>query len=172
MELVDLLVSAGYFRAGDCKIPIFDRIAGGFCWCIQLCCSFERKKGVETDVFFTQQQHLSIRQKIHLSEDIVQALTSLHCTLPIQPHQIQGCDVEALLPVGRWLIQTAFDRLLNDSVENRKDTELYYNQNFQKPTDDTPPSVILEKLQQHYRPERLFKLKEVYIYTRRAEIIS
>ena len=80
--LVDILVSAGYFRARIPTLDPFDKIIGGLCWCIDT-----SGEGVDVDILF--QEKSKIKEKIKLSEQIVKAVRNMQCPASIQAHQIQ-----------------------------------------------------------------------------------
>ena len=66
-EIIQLLLSAGYFRARINTLSEFDKVVGGLCWCITSTC-----EDVDVDILF--QENSTIGQKISLSEAIVKAL--------------------------------------------------------------------------------------------------
>ena len=106
-EIIELLLSAGYFRARINTLSEFDKVVGGLCWCIT-------STGEDIDVDILFQENSTIGQKIALSEAIVTALRKMHCPSPLQPHQIQGgvggSDYPAIYPVIVWLVKKFFER--------------------------------------------------------------
>ena len=97
----DYLLAGGYFRILDMNLSSFEKLVGGILWAMQL--SLGSTNSFSFVDFNTHQY--TLRDKVHLSERIVLGLNTLACPFPIQPHQIQGEDGEALLPVITWLLQ-------------------------------------------------------------------
>ncbi|VDL73990.1 unnamed protein product [Nippostrongylus brasiliensis] len=91
MNCLDLLIAAGYFRARIKGLATFDKIVGGMVWCLSHC-----SRSVDADLLFAE--NLDIGQKISLTEKIVQVMTVLKCPHSIEPHQIQGLDLENIYP--------------------------------------------------------------------------
>ncbi|VDO63706.1 unnamed protein product [Heligmosomoides polygyrus] len=92
MDCLDLFVAAGYFRARIKGLATFDKIVGGMVWCLSHC-----NRTIDADLLFAE--NLDIGQKIALTEKIVKVLTALKCPHIIEPHQIQGLDLENIYPV-------------------------------------------------------------------------
>mmetsp|Transcript_10809 Transcript_10809/g.9347 ORF Transcript_10809/g.9347 Transcript_10809/m.9347 type:complete len:115 (+) Transcript_10809:58-402(+) len=95
-EIVDILLSAGYFRCRIPSISSFDKILGGMAWCIS-CSNFD------IDVEFSDDMNMG--QKIKLSEKVVDCLLKMNCPYRLQPFQIQGLDLPNIYPVIQWLIK-------------------------------------------------------------------
>lgn len=102
MEILELLVAAGYFRARIKGLSPFDKVVGGMTWCITTC-SFD----VDVDLLF--QENSTIGQKIALSEKIVSVLPRMKCPHQLEPHQIQGMDFIHIFPVVQWLVKRAIE---------------------------------------------------------------
>uniref|UniRef100_A0A0N5AKH9 Coiled-coil domain-containing protein 93 n=1 Tax=Syphacia muris TaxID=451379 RepID=A0A0N5AKH9_9BILA len=120
-DSIDLLLAAGYFRARIKAIPPFDRIIGGMVWCLTLC-----NRTVDIDLIYSESS--SIKQKIALTEKVVEVLTRLKCPYTIEPHQIQGLDFVNIYPVIQWLVKKALEtkELQENSLKNHA---LFYFQN-------------------------------------------
>ncbi|CAD5212840.1 unnamed protein product [Bursaphelenchus okinawaensis] len=101
-QILDLLVSAGYFRAKIDGLSVFDKIVGGMVWCIQLCAEV-----VDVDLLYSENS--SIGQKIALTQNIVKVLPNFKCPHAIEPHQIQGLDCINIYPVVQWLVKEAIE---------------------------------------------------------------
>ncbi|KAI6242253.1 hypothetical protein M3Y99_00266900 [Aphelenchoides fujianensis] len=101
-EILELLISAGYFRAKIHGLSAFDKIVGGMCWCISLCA-----EAVDVDLLYSENS--SIGQKIALTENIVKVLPKFKCPHSIEPHQIQGLDCIRIFPVIQWLVKEAIE---------------------------------------------------------------
>ncbi|OXU20658.1 hypothetical protein TSAR_005179 [Trichomalopsis sarcophagae] len=160
-EIIEMLVSAGYYRARIKGLANFDKIVGGMTWCIESC-YFD----VDVDLLF--QENLTIGQKIALTEKIVVMLPKMNCPHRIEPHQIQGLDCIHIFPVMQWLVQesmkmreemaeyvrsfaiTQFDKK-HGSIDNRSETEQMNN-------DDLIANIKLIK--KAYEPRRRFKQKD------------
>ncbi|CAO1357329.1 unnamed protein product [Diamesa serratosioi] len=102
-EILDLLLSSGYFRARIKILSDFDKVIGGMTWCIEAC-DFD----VDVDLLF--HENLSIGQKISLTEKIVGVLPLMKCPFIIEPHQIQGLDFINIWPVIQWLVKLSVQK--------------------------------------------------------------
>jgi hypothetical protein len=76
-EVIQILLSAGYFRARISSLSDFDKVVGGLCWCLT-------SSGEDIDVDILFQENSTIGQKITLSEAIVKALRKMNCPAPLQ----------------------------------------------------------------------------------------
>uniref|UniRef100_A0A0N4WPC4 Coiled-coil domain-containing protein 93 n=1 Tax=Haemonchus placei TaxID=6290 RepID=A0A0N4WPC4_HAEPC len=92
MDCLDLLVAAGYFRARIKGLTTFDKIVGGMVWCLSHC-----NRRIDSSLVF--EEDLDIGHKIILTEKVVRVLTDLQCPHRIEPHQIQGLDLQNIYPV-------------------------------------------------------------------------
>ncbi|KAL3105655.1 hypothetical protein niasHT_029071 [Heterodera trifolii] len=111
-QTLELLFSAGYFRAKIMGLGNFDKIVGGMVWCISQCAH-----KVDVDLLYSDNQ--TIGQKIALTERIVKVLPELSCPFSLEPHQIQGLDLEHIYPVVQWLVNEANfvrERLGNETL--------------------------------------------------------
>ncbi|XP_075685094.1 coiled-coil domain-containing protein 93 isoform X2 [Rhinoderma darwinii] len=102
VEILELLVAAGYFRARIKGLSPFDKVVGGMTWCITTC-NFD----VDVDLLF--QENSTIGQKIALTEKIVSVLPKMKCPHRLEPHQIQGLDFIHIFPVIQWLVKRAIE---------------------------------------------------------------
>nr|CDJ92486.1 Protein of unknown function DUF2037 domain containing protein [Haemonchus contortus] len=102
MDCLDLLVAAGYFRARIKGLTTFDKIVGGMVWCLSHC-----NRRIDSSLVF--EEDLDIGHKIILTEKVVRVLTDLQCPHRIEPHQIQGLDLQNIYPVIQWLVKMAMD---------------------------------------------------------------
>uniref|UniRef100_A0AC35FK69 Coiled-coil domain-containing protein 93 n=1 Tax=Panagrolaimus sp. PS1159 TaxID=55785 RepID=A0AC35FK69_9BILA len=109
-EILDLLVSAGYFRAKIQGLSAFDKIVGGMVWCISLCA-----ESVDVDLLYSENS--TIGQKISLTENIVKVLPKFKCPHALEPHQIQGLDCIHILPVMKWLVKEAIEAKIRTGDE-------------------------------------------------------
>ena len=127
-EIIQLLLSAGYFRARINTLSEFDKVVGGLCWCIT-------STGEDVDVDILFQENSTIGQKISLSEAITKALRKMNCPDPLQPHQIQGgvggSDYPAIHPVIVWLVKKFFERREELEVQLRSFAILQFSKNYQ-----------------------------------------
>ena len=126
-EIIDMLLSAGYFRARIATLSAFDKVVGGLCWCIT-------SSGEDIDVDILFQENSTIGQRITLSESIVNALRKMSCPSPLQPHQIQGgiggSDYLALCPVIVWLVKKFFERREEREKQLRAFSTLQFSKNY------------------------------------------
>ncbi|KAI3356608.1 hypothetical protein L3Q82_017810, partial [Scortum barcoo] len=102
LEILELLLAAGYFRARIKGLSPFDKVVGGMTWCITTC-NFD----IDVDLLF--QENSTIGQKIALTEKIVSVLPKMKCTHRLEPHQIQGLDFIHIFPVIQWLVKRAIE---------------------------------------------------------------
>ncbi|XP_077176398.1 coiled-coil domain-containing protein 93 isoform X1 [Paroedura picta] len=102
IEILELLVAAGYFRARIKGLSPFDKVVGGMTWCITTC-NFD----IDVDLLF--QENSTIGQKIALTEKIVSVLPKMKCPHRLEPHQIQGLDFIHIFPVVQWLVKRAIE---------------------------------------------------------------
>ncbi|XP_009945515.1 PREDICTED: coiled-coil domain-containing protein 93-like, partial [Leptosomus discolor] len=102
IEILELLVAAGYFRARIKGLSPFDKVVGGMTWCITTC-------SVDIDVDLLFQENSTIGQKIALTEKIVSVLPKMKCPHRLEPHQIQGLDFIHIFPVVQWLVKRAIE---------------------------------------------------------------
>ena len=98
IEIIEMLVQAGYYRARINGLSSFDKIVGGMTWCMESC-----NYDVDVDLLF--QENSTIGQKIALTEKIVVVLPKMNCPHFIEPHQIQGLDYFHIYPVVQWLVK-------------------------------------------------------------------
>lgn len=112
-EIVDILFSAGYYRAKIQGLDHFDKIVGGMVWCISLCA-----RSVDVDLLYSENS--TIGQKIALTEQIVKVLKILKCPFSLEPHQIQGLDANSIYPIIQWLVNEAkaIRNLRGDEMQN------------------------------------------------------
>jgi hypothetical protein len=126
-EIIEILLTAGYFRARINTLTEFDKVVGGLCWCIT-------SSGEDVDVDILFRENSTIGQKIALSESIVRALRKMSCPAQLQPHQIQGgvggSDYPAIYPVIVWLVKKFFERRQERQGQLRKFSTMQFSQNF------------------------------------------
>ena len=111
-----MLVAGGYFRA-RLNIAPFDKILGGMCWSIT---------GSAYDIDLEFEDDLTRGQKVELAEKVVASLQQMECPFTIFPHQISGCDYEALIKVIKWLLQKLKENRDNRGAITRRQGVLQY----------------------------------------------
>ncbi len=100
-DITSLLVTAGYYKAGDMKEgEEFDKVVGGLAWVITATLTTTLNVSLPTLLNAS-----SISTRISLSEVLHDTLLKMELPIEISPHQIQGVDAPALLPVVRWAIK-------------------------------------------------------------------
>jgi chromosome segregation ATPase len=100
-EITSLLVSAGYYKAGDLGDGMeFDVVVGGLAWLITSTLSHDLDCSLPTLLNAS-----SISTRISLSETLHKTLQRMEMPLEISPHQIQGVDAPILLPVVKWAVK-------------------------------------------------------------------
>lgn len=159
-EIIDLLLSAGYFRARINTLSEFDKVVGGLCWCIM-------SSGEEVDVDILFQENSTIGQRIALSEAIVTALRKMNCPSNLHPNQIQGgvggSDFPAIYPVMVWLVKKFFERREEREAQLRAFSTLQFSKNFKFPQEAESRAVSsdLSKILERNKTVRLFKRKQI-----------
>eukprot|EP01038_Epipyxis_sp_PR26KG_P011095 gene11095-14890_t len=159
LEIIEILLTAGYFRARIQGLSEFDKVVGGLCWCIT-----SSGEIVDVDILF--QENSTIGQKISLSEAIVTALRKMGCPSPLQPHQIQGgvggADYPAIYQVIVWLIKKYFERRGEREQQLRSYSTFQFSKNYKLPTEinDGIISNNLSKIMSRNKAVRLYKRRE------------
>lgn len=131
-DIIQILLSAGYFRARINTLSEFDKVVGGLCWCIT-------SSGEDVDVDILFQENSTIGQRITLSEAIVKALRKMNCPSSLQPHQIQGgingADYPSIHPVIIWLVKKFFERRDIRESQLRAFSTLQFSKNYTLPSE-------------------------------------
>lgn len=131
-EIIDILLSTGYFRARINTLSEFDKVVGGLCWCIT-------SSGEDVDVDILFQENSTIGQRIALSEAIVKALRKMNCPSPLQPHQIQGgvggSDYPSIYPVIIWLVKKFSERRVERESMLRSYALSQFSKNYKLPAE-------------------------------------
>lgn len=109
-----------------------------------------------------------------LSEKIVAVLPRIQCPHRIEPHQVQGLDLEHVFPVVQVSLvfssasrsQPHFQWLVKASMEAREQSRAqmrsYAQQQFRKEVPGwgaQPPRLHLQEVDEQYRPQRRLKRK-------------
>lgn len=97
-KILELLISAGYFRAMITTLDPFDKVAGGLAWCITAA-----NENVNLGLLF--EEHGRQGEKVEMSENIEYALVSMKCPHVVQATQILYLDCINIFPVVQWLVQ-------------------------------------------------------------------
>lgn len=159
-EIIEILLSAGYFRARINTLSEFDKVVGGLCWCI-----ISSGEDVDVDILF--QENSTIGQRIALSEAIVTALRKMNCPANLQPHQIQGgvggSDFPAIFPVIVWLVKKFYERRDEREAQLRAFSTLQFSKNFQLPNEleTRAVSADLAKILERNKAKRHFKCQPI-----------
>jgi hypothetical protein len=154
-EIIEMLLTAGYFRARINTLSEFDKVVGGLCWCIT-----SSGELVDVDILF--QENTTTGQKIALSESIVKALVKMGCPTKLQPHQIQGgvggSDYPAIHAATVWLIKKYFERRGEREEQLRNISTFQFSKNYQLPSEEcTGLSVNLARILDRNKATRSFK---------------
>lgn len=155
-EIIEILLTAGYFRARINTLSEFDKVVGGLCWCIT-----SSGEIVDVDILF--QENSTIGQKITLSEAIVKALRKMGCPAPLQPHQIQGgvggSDYPALHAAIVWLVKKYFERRGEREKQLRAYSTFQFSKNYQIPG-ETGSGINVADILNRGKAVRSYKRKE------------
>ncbi|GAB1608706.1 coiled-coil domain-containing protein 93-like isoform X1 [Argonauta hians] len=158
-ETIELLRSAGYFRARIKGLSPFDKVVGGMVWCMTSC-SYD----VDIDLLFTENS--SIGQKIALTEKIVSVLPKMKCPYRIEPHQIQGLDFIHIFPVVQWLVKRALETREEVGDTVRAYSIYQFSRDHKTPQDvefdSTKPNAVscLNTVKHTYRPQRRYRRRD------------
>jgi hypothetical protein len=160
-EIVEILLSAGYFRARINTLSEFDKVVGGLCWCIT-------NSGEDVDVDILFQENSTIGQRIALSEAIVKALRKMNCPSPLQAHQIQGgvghlSDFPAIHPVIVWLVKKCIQRREEQEFQLRQFSTLQFGKNYEIPSESDLFAVSsdLQKIMDRNKAVRQFRRRQL-----------
>ena len=155
-EIVDTLITAGYFRAQIQTLSEFDKVVGGLCWAIV-------NSGEKVDVDILFKENSTTGERIALSEAIVKAMRGMGCPSPLQPHQIQGGigghDFGALKPVITWLIKKFYERREEREQQLRSFSTLQFRKNYKFPheTEVNEVSMDLAEIMGRNKVKRVYK---------------
>ncbi|KAK5986864.1 hypothetical protein GCK32_003877 [Trichostrongylus colubriformis] len=150
MDCLDLLVAAGYFRARIKGLATFDKIVGGMVWCLYHC-----NRTIDTYLVFIED--LDIGHKIALTEKVVRVLSDLRCPHPIEPHQIQGLDLQNIYPVIQWLVKMAMESKASRAESLKSYIDYQYNKSCRKAPVISRYSEKYNDLHKSIIPQRKFK---------------
>ena len=119
--IVKILKEAGYYRAGNKNLSMFDKVIGGLCWSITA-------GGAQVDVDILFEENMALGKKVTLSENVVKSLERMKSPYPLKAHQIQGLDFAVLLPIIKWCCKGVID--FRD--ENSRRIREYTHHHFEK----------------------------------------
>ncbi|CAM6126110.1 unnamed protein product [Calypogeia fissa] len=139
-SILDLLLARGYFRARISSLSAFDKLTGGLAWCITF-----SKVDVDFDVLYDDDA--TLYYKIKVGESIEEALQRMGCPHPLQAHQIQGLDYQAVLPVVQWLVKRVLATLEEFGDQARRYAHLQYQKNYKLPNESSIQDARLDKLE-------------------------
>lgn len=158
-KILDLLLSAGYFRVMIKNLSDFDKIVGGMTWCMEA-----SEQNVDVDLLFNE--NLTIGQKIALTERVVTVLPQMKCPFNIEPHQIQGLEFVSIFPVIQWLVKESV-KLRSEKAERLKLFAVGQFHNHFETTSSEQERVerensmkILKKAEDFYAARRHYKRKQ------------
>lgn len=158
-KIIDLLLSAGYFRVMIKNLSDFDKIVGGMTWCIEAC-----EQNVDVDLLF--HENLTIGQKIALTERVVIALPLMKCPYLLEPHQIQGLDFINIFPVIQWLVKESV-KLRSEKAERLKTFAVgQFHNHFSVKSDERENNerenlrLMIKKVEDFYAAKRQYKRKQ------------
>ncbi|GAM22979.1 hypothetical protein SAMD00019534_061540 [Acytostelium subglobosum LB1] len=155
-EIIELLVTGGYFRARIQGLSPFDKVVGGMAWSITA-----SNVDVDGDLFF--QENSNIGQRIALSEELIKALNRMKCPFPLQAQQIQGLNYINLFPIIRWLIAKVIETREETGDLLRMYSQTMFNKDHQAPHDvETSENLahsctFVDTVEDRYKPQRKFR---------------
>ncbi|XP_069838604.1 coiled-coil domain-containing protein 93 isoform X1 [Dendropsophus ebraccatus] len=159
VEILELLVAAGYFRARIKGLSPFDKVVGGMTWCITTC-NFD----IDVDLLF--QENSTIGQKIALTEKIVSVLPKMKCPHRLEPHQIQGLDFIHIFPVIQWLVKRAIEtrQEMGDYIRSYSISQFQKDHSLPEDTDfiyrREKAVKTLSETFEIYKPRRRYKRQD------------
>lgn len=89
---IELLFSAGYYKAKLVSLDVFDKIVGGMLWCLSV-----TEAEITSDLVVAEKT--TIKERIYITEQIIKALNYIQCPYKIEPHQIEGYDIFNIHPI-------------------------------------------------------------------------
>eukprot|EP00947_MAST-08B_sp_MAST-8B-sp1_P000596 g596.t1 len=150
-DIIQILLSGGYFRVRIANLPPFDKVVGGLCWAITA-------SGADVHVDLFYDESLSLGQKIKLCEKIVFALREMQCPFVLQANQIQGNDFNALHPIFKWLVKSVIEWRAATGDVVRNVSEVRFEKNYCLPEEEALGSAnFLGGLADRYRVRRVYK---------------
>lgn len=163
-EVLELLVTAGYFRARIKGLSNFDKVVGGLVWCIEVC-------NVDIDIDLLFQEDLSIGKKISLTEKIVAVVNQMECPFKIEPHQIQGLDYLHIFPVIKWLVKKAIETRQAEGDEVRAFAVNQYHKKHGQIEVPEPEIDLngIKHVQDRCKPKRIYRRKDQETETEKVD---
>ena len=152
-EICQLLVAAGYFKARIPALSPFDKVAGGIVWCMTAA-------SVDVDVAF--QENATIGQKIRIGESIERTLKSMKGSVPLQAHQLQGLDFDAIFPLVQWLVKQVYGcrEEIGEAMRRLSLLQFEAHCRSQSATETVSTPLSGQALRSRYAPKRLYRLKK------------
>ncbi|BBN01477.1 hypothetical protein MPTK1_2g07670 [Marchantia polymorpha subsp. ruderalis] len=154
-KILDLLLAGGYFRARISALSVFDKLTGGLAWCITF-----SKVDVDFDIFYDDDA--TLYYKIKVGEAIEEALQRMGCPHPLQAHQIQGLDYQAVLPVVKWLVKRVLATLEEFGDQARRYAHLRYQENYKLPDERSLQQARLEKIEAVVQASSQQSVRQLY----------
>jgi len=152
-QILELLLTGGYFRARINGISPFDKILGGLAWAISA-----SNVDVDIDVF---QETAALGQKLKIGESVVRSLVKMQCPYPLQTYQIKGLDYINIFPVVQWLVKKVIETRLETGDTARRFSEYEYSRimPMDKEKETVRPQQVefVHELREKYMPQRHFK---------------
>jgi len=152
-QILELLLTGGYFRARINGISNFDKILGGLAWAISA-----SNVDVDIDVF---QETAALGQKLKIGESVVRSLVKMQCPYPLQTYQIKGLDYVNIFPVVQWLVKKVIETRLDTGDTARRFSEYEYSRvmPMESEKESVRPQQIefVHELREKYMPQRHFK---------------
>lgn len=110
-KIVELLITAGYFRARISTLEPFDKILGGMAWTLTGCF-------YDIDIDFKDEMNLT--EKIRVSEKITAGLKAINYPNVLNPIQIQGLDLKPIYECLQWLVKRLLETRDERNALNKK----------------------------------------------------
>lgn len=86
---------------------------------------------MDVDIFYTDE--LPLGRKIKLAENVVKVLRKMKCPSPLQAHQIQGNDYEAIFPCVQWLVRKVLENRKRMGDYVRQYSEMMFGKEYYVP---------------------------------------
>ena len=154
-KITDMLLEAGYFRARLNNIEPFDKILGGCWWWIT---------GLMYSIEMDFRDDLTLGEKIKLSEKVSEALEQMKCPFQLYPHELQGLNLEKIVPCLGWLIEKLVKTRDTRKALTKKQALQSFSRRFNKKVGREKHQHIekMYELVEKTRPRRAFKSSNIH----------
>jgi hypothetical protein len=97
-----------------------------------------------------------------VGEAIEAALMNMACPYPLQAHQIQGLDYQAVYPVIQWLVKRVLEMREELGEELRRFSHLQFEENYQLPEEAASKQALQERVKGLSSTSALQQVNRIY----------